>query len=155
MCATEITIETASATSAIPTTPACKSSPPPLVRECIAETLGTAMIVVFGCGSVTAGGASLFGVSFAFGTVVYLMVECLGDVSGAHFNPAVTLTCYLSAGLPLYKAPLYVAAQVAGAFVGGAFLKGIAPSVDGRSVYNSGLAIPDALTVAQAFCWEA
>ena len=154
MCATEITIETASAT-AIPTTPACKSSPPPLVRECTAEALGTAMIVVFGCGSVTAGGASLFGVSFAFGTVVYLMVECLGDVSGAHFNPAVTLTCYLSAGLPLYKAPLYMAAQVAGAFVGGAFLKGIAPSVDGRSVYNSGLAIPDALTIAQAFCWEA
>ena len=54
----------------------------------------------------------------------------------------------------LFKVPLYTSAQFAGAFVGGGFLSGIAPSIDGRSSYNSGLAIPDGLTIAQAFAWE-
>ena len=128
----EIKVEVASATSATHQSPS-SPSPPPLVRECIAEALGTAFIVIFGCGSVTAGGANLFGISFAFGTVVYLMVEALGDVSGAHFNPAVTLTLFLSAGLPLYKVPLYIVSQYAGAFIGGAFLYGITPTKIGRA----------------------
>ena len=83
-----------------------------------------------------------------------VMVEALGDVSGAHFNPAVTICLFLSAGLPLFKAVLYIISQYVGAFIGGAFLYGITPKLNGVSTYNSGLAIPDHLTVDQAFAWE-
>ena len=136
--------------------PSLATELPSLARECIAEALGTAMIVIFGCGSVTAGGASLFGVSFAFGAVVYLMVESLGDVSGAHFNPAVTFCLFLCAGLPPLKLVTYIAAQVAGAFIGGGILKSLSPDdpSTSTSTYNSGIAIPDELTASQAFMWE-
>jgi len=141
------------------------TSPVPLLaslaRECVAEALGTAMIVMFGCGSATSmsafadSGGSLFGISFAFGTVVYVMVEALGDVSGAHMNPAVTLMLYLVAGLEWYKLPSYAAAQVAGAFAGGGILYGLTPDdANGDSHYRSGISQPDQLTSAQAFGWE-
>ena len=64
---------------------------PLLLRELFAEALGTACIVFFGCGSVTTAAGDIMSVSFAFGTTVYVMVQALGDVSGAHFNPAVTV----------------------------------------------------------------
>lgn len=129
-----------------------------LLRECFAESLGTAAIVIFGCGTVSSmsafqqwSGGALFGVSFSFGTCVYVMVESLADVSGAHFNPAVTLTLFLVAGLPWYKLMAYCVAQFAGAFVGGGILFGLAPT---EQWYNSGLSIAEGLSAGQALGWE-
>ena len=86
--------------------PSLATELPSLTRECIAEALGTAMIVIFGCGSVTAGAASLFGVSFTFGTVVYLMVESLGDVSGGmHSWQTIIMLLYVSAHMPCNYPP--------------------------------------------------
>jgi aquaporin NIP len=129
-----------------------------LGRQCLAEGLGTALLVFFGCGAVSSNGASagLFGIAFAWGAIVYVLIEAVGDISGAHFNPAVTLTLFLVAGVPWYKVPIYWISQFAGAFVGGAVLAGLTPDDADANVgkYNSGIAINEAVSPAQAFGWE-
>lgn len=120
-----------------------------ILREFFAELAGTFAIVFLGCGSVTSGN-TLMSVAFVFGMVVYVAIECVGDVSGAHFNPAVTFTLCLVAGFPPIKVPVFFAAQFAGAFLGGGVLKAMTPG----GTYNSGIGIPDNLSVGQAFMWE-
>ena len=121
-----------------------------LGREFMAEFLGCFVIVFIGCGSVSSGN-TLLSIALCFGTAVYVLIESFGDVSGAHFNPAVTLTIFLVAGLPPFKVPLYFAAQFLGAIAGGGILKSMVPNT---SDYNSGLGIPDGITSGQAFAWE-
>lgn len=129
-----------------------------LGRQFFAEALGTAFLVFFGCAAVSSNsaGAGLFGIAFAWGTVVYVLCEAVGDISGAHFNPAVTLTLFLVAGVPWYKVPIYWIAQFSGAFLGGALLCGLTPDDATGNVgkYNSGIAIADSVSAAQAFGWE-
>ena len=65
-------------------------------REAIAEFLGTFILVFAGTGAVmvnktSAGSVTHLGISFVFGAVVTAMIYALGHISGAHFNPAVTL----------------------------------------------------------------
>jgi MIP family channel proteins len=89
-------------------------------REAIAEFLGTFILVFAGTGAVmvnkTSGGSvTHLGVSFVFGAVVTAMIYALGHISGAHFNPAVTLGFWASGFFPKYKVLPYVLAQCAGA----------------------------------------
>ena len=75
-----------------------------LIRKYIAEFIGTAVLVIFGCGSAVAANAlldaqgvvvplsfSTFLISFAFGLVIVAMAYSVGNVSGCHMNPAVAL----------------------------------------------------------------
>ena len=134
--------------------------PPPeeedhsLVQEMKAEALGTAFVVFFGVASVVAGN-SLTAISFTFGFVVYVMAESFGDVSGAHFNPAVSLMLCLVGGLPVRRVFAYWASQFVGAFAGAALLFAMTPDdANGSSLYVSGLHIPEELSIGQAFLWE-
>ncbi|WAL64969.1 aquaporin family protein [Amycolatopsis cynarae] len=105
------------------------------VGELLAEFLGTAVLVLFGCGSVAVAVAGLPGsgresvpfgaanwliIAWGWGLAVVLGVYVAGGVSGAHINPAVTLAFAIRRKFPWYKVPAYWLAQVAGAFAGAA-----------------------------------
>lgn len=97
------------------------SSLPALDRACLAEFLGTFFLVFAGTGAIvvnaaTAGTLTHVGVALCFGLVVMLLIVALGDISGAHFNPAVT-AAFLAAGqLRPRRAAAYVVTQCAAAF---------------------------------------
>ena len=95
---------------------------PSLAARCIAEALGTGIIVAGGCGAVctskyAGGNSTLFGVAAAWGMSVALAVYVTRAVSGAHLNPAVTCALVAIGKAPAEEAPLYIGAQCAGAFV--------------------------------------
>ena len=88
-----------------------------------AEFAGTFALVLFGAGSVplcmSLGLAlPLAGAAFANGLVVGLCVHYLGRVSGAHFNPAVTVAFMAVGEFPTRRAPAYFVAQLSGAVLG-------------------------------------
>jgi glycerol uptake facilitator-like aquaporin len=96
-----------------------------LPRRLVAEALGTALLVatVVGSGimaeSLTKDVAlALLGNTLATGAILVVLISILGPISGAHFNPAVTLIFALKRDLTPRDALLYVAAQVAGGIVG-------------------------------------
>jgi glycerol uptake facilitator protein len=96
-----------------------------LVAEMLAEFLGTlvlialgdgvvAMVVLFGPGAVVKGGYT--NITLGWGLAVFLGICVAGRVSGAHLNPAVTLTLAVFRGFPWRKVAPYMLAQVIGAF---------------------------------------
>jgi glycerol uptake facilitator protein len=103
-------------------------------RRLLAELVGTALLVVFGAGSVVAaltmgGGtvdyAGLGMISLAFGLVIAIAVYAFGSTSGAHINPAVTIALASVRRFPWRDVPAYVAAQLVGAVLGGLLIVGI------------------------------
>jgi glycerol uptake facilitator-like aquaporin len=96
-----------------------------LPRRLVAEALGTALLVatVVGSGimaeSLTRDVAlALLGNTLPTGAILVVLITILGPISGAHFNPAVTLVFALKRELPPREALLYIAAQVAGGIIG-------------------------------------
>lgn len=98
-----------------------------LARRLAAEALGTALLVLFGAGSVVAAltlgdgkldYAGLGMIALAFGLVVAIVIYALGTTSGAHINPAVTVSLAAVGRFPGREVGPYVAAQLAGAVVG-------------------------------------
>lgn len=101
-----------------------------LKGQCIAEMLGTGLLVFFGVGCVAAykvAGAN-FGqweISVIWGLGVAMAIYLTAGISGAHLNPAVTLAFCLFANFERRKVLPYMAAQVAGAFCGAALVYGL------------------------------
>ena len=86
-----------------------------LAQKCSAEFIGTFVMVFAGCGAISASSLGHGGVCAVFGLAVACMVFATGHISGAHFNPAVSLA-FLSAGFfPKNELVPYVLAQVLGA----------------------------------------
>lgn len=84
-------------------------------RPELAEALGTFFLVLAGCGAAMTGAGGLVGVALAFAFVILVLVYALGHVSGAHFNPAVTLAFALTGHFPWRRVASYALAQAAGA----------------------------------------
>jgi glycerol uptake facilitator-like aquaporin len=99
-----------------------------LARRGVAEALGTAFLlaVVIGSGimaeRLSAGNVALalLANTMATGAGLIALISTFGPVSGAHFNPAVTLADASQGGLPWREVPVYLVAQIVGAFVGAA-----------------------------------
>lgn len=103
----------------------------PLGRRLMAEAVGTGILVLFGAGSVVAAltlgdgqldYAGLGMIAIAFGLVVALAIYAFGETSGAHINPAVTISLAAVGRFPWREVPHYAAAQVVGACVGAALI---------------------------------
>ena len=103
-----------------------------LWRRSIAEFFGTFWLVLGGCGSAVLAaafpglGIGFAGVALAFGLTIVSMAYALGPISGAHFNPAVSLGLWIGGRFPGREVPTYAAAQVAGGLAAGAVLYAIA-----------------------------
>ncbi len=103
-----------------------KAMPAPLGRKMLAEFLGSALLLATVIGSgimgeTLAGGnvaIALLGNTLATGAMLVVLILIFGPVSGAHFNPAVSLVFLLRGDLKAAAFPLYLAMQVAGAIVG-------------------------------------
>ncbi|BFZ55219.1 glycerol channel [Savitreella phatthalungensis] len=106
------------------------------LREPLAEFLGTAILVIFGDGSVcqvriseilnpaaSLGNYTSIGISWALGVLVAIVVA--GNTSGAHLNPSVTLANALFRRFPWKKLPIYILAQMLGGIVGSAIVFGL------------------------------
>ncbi|XP_072108441.1 aquaporin-3-like isoform X1 [Mobula birostris] len=102
-----------------------------LGRQCLAECLGTLILVLFGCGALAQVTLSrgthgqFLTVNFAFGFSVMLGVLIAGQVSGAHLNPAVTFAMCLLAREPWIKFPLYSLSQIVGGFLASGIIFGL------------------------------
>jgi MIP family channel proteins len=93
---------------------------PGLARRALMEAIGTFALVTAGCGAIIAntthpGSLGGVGVSLTFGLVIMAMIYAGGHLSGAHYNPSVTVAFTLARHFPLRDALAYVAAQVLGA----------------------------------------
>ncbi len=88
----------------------------PLARKALADAIGTFALVFAGCGAVvvdaSTGALGHLGVSGVFGLVVAVMIFATGHISGAHFNPAVTVAFAAAGRFPWKQVPAYVAAQL-------------------------------------------
>jgi glycerol uptake facilitator protein len=102
-----------------------------LARRIVAEVVGTAILVLFGAGSVVAalrmGGGELdypgLGmVAFAFAFAIAIAIYAFGSTSGAHINPAVTVSLAATGRFPWGEVPAYVVAQLVGATAGAALI---------------------------------
>jgi aquaporin Z len=97
------------------------------MRALTAELLGTFMLVFAGTGAIVIdevrGGVSHVGVALTFGLVVLALIYALGEVSGAHLNPAVTLGFFLAGRFPARRVLPYVASQCVGALLASGLLR--------------------------------
>lgn len=107
-------------------------------KKLLAESLGTLILVLFGCGAAVIGGEAIgyTGISLAFGLSIVAAAYGLGAISGAHLNPAVSLGAMLAGRMSGGEFVGYALAQVVGAILGAAVLYLIA---SGSAGWTGGL----------------
>ena len=125
-----------------------------MTRKILAEVLGTFGLVFTGCGAIvvndiTGGAIGHLGICTVFGLVVMAMVYSFGDVSGAHINPAVTISFWLAGRFPLKEVAPYVIAQTVGSTMACALLWYLFPA---DSTFLGATFVSD--TVMQSFVLE-
>ena len=112
------------------------------MKKLIAEFIGTAALVFFGCGSAVLAGPELvgqLGIAFAFGLAIVAMAYGIGPISGCHVNPAVSFGAFISGRMSANEMVTYWAAQFLGALAGAGILYLIASGKAGYEVGAYGL----------------
>src|SRR5882724_8405405 len=104
-----------------------------MAKKLAAECFGTFALVFAGTGAivideVTGGGVSHVGIALTFGLIVLAMVYTLGDISGAHINPAVTIGFWAARRFDAEKVLHYIVSQCAGAFLASTILRLLFPA---------------------------
>jgi aquaporin Z len=105
---------------------------PSLARKSVAEAIGTFALVFAGTGAIVInesshGVISHVGIALTFGLIVLVMIYTLGDISGAHINPAVTIGFWFSRRLPAREVLPYLASQCAGALIASGIMRLLFP----------------------------
>ncbi len=113
------------------------------MKKYLAEFIGTLVLVLFGCGSAAVAGDSLgvLGIAFAFGLSIVAMAYVIGNISGCHINPAVSLAMLISKRMSGKDFAGYIVAQAAGALAGAALLAYIISSSGTLTVQASGMGV--------------
>lgn len=95
-----------------------------LFKKCLAEFIGTAVLTAFGCGTAmlvgcdSANGSGYLLTALAFGLSIVAMAYCIGNISGCHINPAVSLGVLINGGMSGKEFCSYVVSQILGALAG-------------------------------------
>jgi MIP family channel proteins len=123
------------------------------MNKYIAEFVGTFTLVFVGTGAivvndVSEGVITHVGIALAFGLAIMVMIYAVGDVSGAHFNPAVSFGFWLAGRLPVESLLYYILSQVGGSLLASLLLKILFPDHP-----NLGATIP-AIPLWGAFTFE-
>lgn len=92
------------------------------MKKLVAEFVGTMMLVLLACGVAVATGANTIATSLAFGLVIVAMAYSIGNVSGCHINPAVSVGMATAGKMTWRECLEYVIAQILGAIAGAALL---------------------------------
>ena len=110
------------------------------MRKYLCEFIGTAVLVLFGCGSAVIAGGTLgtLGIALAFGLSIVAMAYVIGNISGCHINPAVSLAMLINKKMSFKDFAFYIIAQILGAILGTAILYAILASC-GLDIATSGL----------------
>lgn len=95
------------------------------MRKYIAEFIGTAVLVLFGTGIAVVSGGDLVATALAFGLSIVAMAYVIGNISGCHVNPAVSLAVLLSKKMTVKDFIGYVVAQILGGLFGSLILYAI------------------------------
>ncbi|MEO0476389.1 MAG: MIP family channel protein [Planctomycetota bacterium] len=125
------------------------------INKLIAEAFGTFCLVFAGCGAmvvneVTGGAIGHAGVALTWGLIVMAVIYAIGEVSGAHINPAVTIGFWLAREFPGARVLPYIVAQVIGALLAAGVLRALFPTSE-----TLGATIPhDMGLVWQSFALE-
>ena len=99
-----------------------------MLKKLTAEALGTFVIVFFGTGAIVVNDSynqciGHTGIALAFGSSVAIVIYAFGSISGAHFNPAVTLGLLATKQFPFKNVSSYILAQLVGAFIASGLIK--------------------------------
>jgi aquaporin NIP len=123
-----------------------------LARSLVAELIGTFALVFAGAGAIMVDAKTHqlghVGVAISFGLVITVMIYAVGHISGAHFNPAVSLAFALTRHFPWTRVGAYWVAQVTGAIIAAAILRGSLGNIQ-----HVGATLPSG-SQEQSFLWE-
>ena len=113
------------------------------MKRYISELIGTMVLVLFGCGSAAIAGSVLgnLGIALAFGLSIVAMAYVIGDISGCHVNPAVSIGMWIDGRMEAKDLIMYIVFQCIGAIIGIAILAVIincAPSLGGYTATGLG-----------------
>ena len=92
------------------------------MKKYISEFVGTFVLVLIGCGVAVVTSANVVATSLAFGLSIVAMAYSIGNISGCHINPAVSLSMFLTKQISAKEFALYVVSQILGAIAGAAVL---------------------------------
>ena len=92
------------------------------MKKYISEFVGTFVLVFVACGVAVTTSANIVATSLAFGLVIVAMAYSIGNISGCHINPAVSLAMFITKKINVRDFSCYVVAQILGAIAGSAIL---------------------------------
>ena len=127
-----------------------------MLKKGLAEVLGTFFLVFIGTGTAVLVGdtVGVLGIGLAFGLSIMVAANTVGNVSGAHLNPAVSLAFYINKRMSLKELGVYVVAQLVGAILGSTLLRTLLTMTD-RGTDNLAQTTYSEITTAGAFIVEA
>uniref|UniRef100_A0A4W5QNG7 Aquaporin-4 n=1 Tax=Hucho hucho TaxID=62062 RepID=A0A4W5QNG7_9TELE len=102
------------------------------VQPCLAELLGSSLFIFVGCLSVIENteGTGRLQPALAHGLALGIVIAVLGEISGGHFNPAVSVSVFLIGGLNIILLVPYILAQICGGMIGAGLAKVISPAMN-------------------------
>ncbi|MBQ8015491.1 MAG: aquaporin [Clostridia bacterium] len=130
------------------------------VKKYIAEFIGTFVLVLFACGTAAVVGCSAENgtgyllTALAFGFVIVAMAYSIGNVSGCHINPAVSIAMLISGKLSIKDFIGYIVAQFLGATAGAAVLMAFVDKESGlgaNALYNDNIALSIVIEIILTF----
>lgn len=135
------------------------------MKKYLCEFIGTAVLILFGCGTAAvtggiSGSLGILGIALAFGLSIVAMAYVIGNVSGCHINPAVSLAMLISKKISVKDFIGYVVAQVLGGILGIGLLytimvnSGLDIAVNGLGANGFGTASFVGLNMVGAFIVE-
>ena len=121
------------------------------MKKYISEFVGTCMLTLLACGVAVMVGcdtaAGIVATSLAFGLVIVAMAYSIGNVSGCHINPAVSIGMYVSGKMELKECVKYIISQILGALAGSALLGVCLGSFEQLGANGFGGTLPNGMEV--------